>query len=108
MMSSQPASKDPDVLSWCNEARIITLRNQIGTALPLLNDSNLLRTAIKFWIKREVLFEFLSQEDYSVVFSDGSQVDQALLTWARSVWGHRLKTCIWLKNTIWIGLLAHC
>ena len=91
MMTSQPVSNDPDVLSWCDEARIASLTNQIGPALPLLKDSNLLRNVITFWAKRQVLLEFLTQEDYSAVLSDRSNTDQALLNWARSAWGHRLE-----------------
>jgi len=91
MMSSRPVSSDPDVFSWCDEARILSLRNEIGSALPLLVESNLIRTAVTFWTKRQVLFEFLPPEDYSVVLSDPTKADQALLSWARSVWGHRLE-----------------
>ena len=89
MMTSQPVSNDPDVFSWCDEGRIASLTNQIGPALPLLAESNLLRNAITFWTKRQILLEFLTQEEYSAVVSDRSQADQALLRWARSAWGHR-------------------
>ena len=91
MMTYRPVSNDPDVFSWCDEARIASLTNQIGSAVPLLAESNLLRSAITFWIKRQVLLEFLTQEDYSAVLSDRFKADQALLIWARSAWGHRLE-----------------
>ena len=91
MTTSQPVSLDPDVCAWCDEARIASLTNQIGSALPLLTDSNLLRSVITFWTKRQVLFEFLTQQDYIEALSDRSKADQSLLIWARSVWGHRLE-----------------
>ena len=91
MTTSHTVSIDPDVFSWCNEARIASLTNQIGSAVPLLSDSNLLRSAITFWTKRQVLLEFMTQEDYSAVLSNRNKVDQALLSWARSAWGHRLE-----------------
>jgi hypothetical protein len=91
MTTFQPVSNDPDVKLWCDEARITALRNQIGSALPLIVECNLLRNILGFWTKKQVLSEFLPQEDYSVVLSDHSKVDKALLSWARSTWGHRLE-----------------
>ena len=91
MMTSQPVSTDPDVFEWCDEARIASLAKLVGPALPLLADSNLLRNAITFWIKRQVLLEFLTEKDYMEALSDRNKADQALLSWARSAWGHRLE-----------------
>ncbi len=91
MMTSKPVSTDPDVFAWCDEARIESLINQIGPALPLLVDSNLLRSAITFWIKKQVLLEFLTEKDHTEAMSDRNKANQALLRWARSAWGHRLE-----------------
>ena len=104
MMTSQPVSTDPDVFEWCDEARIASLAKLVGPALPLLADSNLLRNAITFWIKRQVLLEFLTEKDYMEALSDRNKADQALELGSFRV--GTSKTYIWQKTSL-RSLLAH-
>ena len=91
-MSTLPSlNNDPDIFSWCDEKRIKCLRDQIGPALPLLRECKLLSKVISVWVKRQVLLEILPPNDYEDALTNKTVADQFLLTWAQSVWGHRLE-----------------
>jgi len=81
---------DPDIDVWFGEERILSLhRDFSGPSLTLLHQSDLLPKALKFWIRREIASEFLSQDNFNFESHD---VDNALKKWSLFHWGHRLET----------------
>ena len=56
-----------------------------------LNECELLSPVITFWVKKQILSEFLSEKDYKIALSDSSKFNLCLSSWAHEIWGHRLE-----------------
>ena len=107
MKESDSASKlnsviDPDIDVWFCEERILSLhRDFSGPSLSLLQQSSLLPKVLKFWIRREIASEFLSQDNTNFESDD---IEKALMEWSLFNWGHRLET-LYLASKVNLDLV---
>ena len=83
---------DPDVVTWCTEERMERFREIFAHSHEFMNWSGFLAKEIQAWIKFEILNEQLESNIYQHVSETSSIASDALISWARTHWEHRLET----------------
>lgn len=75
---SELITLDPAPEEWLSDERKNRLLSELGASAPLLQETDVLDTVLKHWIRREL--------------SGGVVDSEACLDWARTQWGHRLQS----------------
>lgn len=83
---------DPDVFTWCTEERIGRFNKIFSHSHKFMAWSGFLAKEIHAWIKFEILNEQLELNVFQNVSEGSSIASDALISWARSHWEHRLET----------------
>ena len=84
--------RDPDIFTWCSEERIGRFNQTFSHSYEFMAWSGFLAKEIQAWIKSEILNEQLELNVFKNVPEGSSIASDALISWARSHWEHRLET----------------